>query len=120
LAASRYYYGGGYGNGGGLGGNDGGTPIGFLGGRGAVGYQPVIRQYMEGASMTVTAVVSADRRYVRCSFPSYGLTFSGIGEVNTFNTVSGESGDSSGGTGGSGFGGSSGGFGGGGSSGGFQ
>jgi hypothetical protein len=69
----------------------------------------VIEKYREGASMTVTAVVSADRRYVRCSFPIQGLTFSGIGEVNTFNTVTGQGGQTEGGTGGQGFGGLSGG-----------
>jgi hypothetical protein len=103
LAAARSLYGG---NGGGLGGNGlAGNP--FFGGRGAVGYQPVIEKYREGASMTVTAVVSADRRYVRCSFPMQGLTFSGIGQVNTFNTVTGQGGTTAGGTGGQGFGGQS-------------
>ena len=32
---------------------------------GAVGYQPVIQTLPEGTNMSVTAVVSADRRYVR-------------------------------------------------------
>ena len=47
----------------GNGGNGGGLP--FFGG-GAVGYQPVIIVLPEGANMIgITAVVSADRRYVR-------------------------------------------------------
>jgi hypothetical protein len=76
---------------------------------GAVGYQPVIQTLPEGANMIATAVISADRRYVRISPQP---TFSGISEVNVFNFASGESGTSQGGTGGLGFGGM--GFGGGG------
>ena len=38
----------------------------FLGGaRGAVGFQPIIQTLPEGTMMSATAVVSADRRYVR-------------------------------------------------------
>src|SRR6185503_15613792 len=87
--------------------------------RSAVGYQPVIVQFPTGAMMGVTGVVSADRRYVRCS-PT--PTFSQIGQVTTFNIASGNSmnqgtpqaggGGVGGGTGG--FGGGAGGFGGGG------
>ncbi|QDT72177.1 VWA domain-containing protein [Lacipirellula limnantheis] len=48
---------------------------------GAVGYQPVIISLPEGTSMISTAVVSADRRYVRISAAPQ---FSGIGNVTTF------------------------------------
>ncbi|WP_428308657.1 VWA domain-containing protein [Lacipirellula sp.] len=48
---------------------------------GAVGYQPVIVTLPEGSQMVASAVVSADRRYVRItSAPS----FTGIGNVQTF------------------------------------
>lgn len=77
--------------------------------RGAVGYQPVIITLPEGAMLQASAVISADRRYVRYTGMPY---FSGIGEVNTFNYVSGDSGTSSGGTGGQGFSGMGGGGGG--------
>lgn len=76
---------------------------------GAVGYQPVIQTLPEGANLRATAVISADRRYVRIT-PS--PIFSGISEVNTFNFATGQGGAGRGGTGGVGFGG--GGFGGGG------
>ena len=69
-------------------------------GRGAVGYQPVIQTLPEGASMSATAVISADRRYVRITTTPL---FSGIGEVNTFNTSTGAGGTTGGGTGGQGF-----------------
>jgi hypothetical protein len=76
----------------------------------AVGYEPIIITLPEGAFMMATAVISADRRYVRIA-PS--PMFSAIGEVNTFNTSTGASRSlGQGGTGGGGFGG--GGFGGGG------
>ena len=78
---------------------------------GAVGYQPVIQTLPEGASLSVTAVVSADRRYVRITPQPL---FSGIAEVNTFNFTTGEGGETGGGTGGQGFGGLTGGGGGGG------
>jgi len=70
----------------------------FFGNR-AVGYQPVIITLPEGANMMATAVVSADRRYVRIT-PA--PLFSGIAEVNTFNSATGE-GSTGGGTGGRGF-----------------
>jgi hypothetical protein len=88
--------------------NNGFVPFPFFAG-GAVGYQPVIREIPEGANMSATAVISADRRFVRISPQPL---FSGISEVNTFNFVSGQGGQTEGGTGGTGFGG--GGFGGGG------
>jgi hypothetical protein len=80
-------------------GGNGGQP--FFGG-GAVGYQPVIIWLPQGASLRgpnggVTAVVSADRRYVRISASPY---FSGVSQVNTFNTTNGVTGSSSGGLGG--------------------
>jgi len=64
--------------------------------RGAVGYQPVIITLPEGVNMSVTSVVSHDRRYVRVTAQPM---FSSIGPVNTFNYVSGSSGTSNGGTG---------------------
>jgi hypothetical protein len=67
--------------------------------KGAVGYQPVITSLPKGASMTTSAVISSDRRYVRVTpFPF----FSGVTEVNTFNYVTGASGTSNG-AGGGGF-----------------
>jgi hypothetical protein len=92
----------------------GGFP--FFGG-GAVGYQPVITILPQGANLMgpggggITAVVSADRRYVRISASPF---FSGVGQVNTFNTTSGASTSQSGGTGNQGY---SGAFGGSGNSG---
>jgi hypothetical protein len=93
------------------------VPFGF---KGAVGYQPVITSLPKGAIMTTSAVISADRRYVRVSPTPF---FSGVSEVNTFNYVTGASGTSNG-AGGGGFGsggggGGLGGFGGGGKGGGF-
>jgi hypothetical protein len=70
-------------------GNAGG--LGFVPGffmRGAVGYRPVLTTLPTGASMFVqTAVISADRRYVRVS-PS--PNFTQVTEVNTFNFVTGQ------------------------------
>jgi len=80
-------------------------------GLGAVGYQPVIITLPKGTNCSFTAVVSADRRYVRITvFPM----FSGVTEVNTFNTTTGASESQTGGTGNQGY---SGGFGGTGNSG---
>lgn len=80
--------------------------------RGAVGYQPVIIVLPEGTNMAATAVISADRRYVRVSCVPL---FSAISEVNVFNMITGESTQGRGGTGGRGFSGMfGGGFGGGG------
>lgn len=64
--------------------------------RGAVGYMPIIITLPEGVNMSAVAVVSADRRYVRCTTQPL---FSQIPKVNTFNYVSGSSGTSNGGTG---------------------
>jgi hypothetical protein len=73
--------------------------------KGASGYMPVITTLPQGAMMFTSAVVSADRRYVRVTpIP----IFSVVSEVNTFNFVSGGSG-SSGGGGQGGFGGGGGG-----------
>jgi len=63
--------------------------------RGAVGYQPIIITLPTGANMSVTAVVSHDRRYVRVSAQPL---FSTIPAVNTFNYASGSSGTSGGAT----------------------
>jgi hypothetical protein len=54
--------------------------------RNAVGYRPVITTLPEGANMSATAVISADRRYVRITALPF---FSVIGEVQTFNFSSG-------------------------------
>ncbi|NLF72708.1 MAG: VWA domain-containing protein [Candidatus Anammoximicrobium sp.] len=88
--------------------------------RGGVGYRPVITTLPEGANFYSSAVISADRRYVRVTpMPIFSL----IGEVNTF-TYSGDTDDQDmgggmgGGMGGMG-GGMSGGMGGGGGMGGF-
>lgn len=73
--------------------------------RNVAGYQPSISSFPQGAMMFTSAVVSADRRYVRVSpLP----IFSVISEVNTFNYFTGASG-SSGGGGQGGFGGGGGG-----------
>jgi tetratricopeptide (TPR) repeat protein len=90
-------------------GNAGFLPFGM---RGAVGYQPVITQYPEGAMLQALAVVSADRRYVRFSIMQ-GSMFSAISGVSTFNYASGASDQNTGGgSGGQGYGGMSGGMGG--------
>jgi hypothetical protein len=53
---------------------------------GAVGFQPIIQVLMEGTIMSITGVVSADRRYVRIgAVPSFNT----IGDVTTF-TFAGE------------------------------
>lgn len=62
----------------------------LLGGRGAVGFQPVIIQLPDGTNFTVNAVASADRRYVIVR-PS--PVFSTIGDVSTFSFTSGGGGD---------------------------
>ena len=116
LALSRAT--GGYNTTGGNGGGSGNGLANFFGG-GAVGYQPVIITLPEGANLMATAVVSADRRYVRVTAMPM---FSGVAEVNVFNTATGANTEGQGGTGGQGFsglfgggtGGGGGGFGGGG------
>jgi hypothetical protein len=57
--------------------------------RGAVGYRPQIQTFPEGAGFQATAVISADRRYVRVSPQPF---FSQINEVSTFNFVTGQGG----------------------------
>jgi tetratricopeptide (TPR) repeat protein len=93
------------------GGNGGGGLLPFVL-QGAAGYQPVITTLPEGANLVATAVVSADRRYVRISAVPF---FSTIGDVETFNFATGASsimtGNNTGG-GGSGIGGGGGGGGG--------
>jgi len=84
--------------------------------QGAVGYQPVIIWIPEGTNLGASAVISADRRYVRITCVPF---FSAIREVNIFNMATGDNTQGRGGTGGSGFtdfggGGGGGGFGGGG------
>jgi hypothetical protein len=54
--------------------------------QGAVGYQPVITTLPSGTNMSATAVISADRRYVRITATPL---FSSIGPVQTFNFESG-------------------------------
>jgi hypothetical protein len=54
--------------------------------QGAVGYQPVITTLPSGVNMSATAVISADRRYVRITATPL---FSTIGPVQTFNFESG-------------------------------
>jgi hypothetical protein len=53
----------------------------FFGGRGAVGFQPIIQVLPEGTTLGVSGVVSSDRRYVRISVAP---VFSIIGDVQTF------------------------------------
>jgi hypothetical protein len=85
--------------------------------RGAVGYMPVIITLPEGANMSATAVVSADRRYVRITCVPL---FSAIAKVTTFSMDTGAtSTQQGGGTNGQGFGGLGAGLGGGGLGGGI-
>ncbi len=86
--------------------------------QGAVGYQPVIIWIPEGTNLGASAVISADRRYVRITCVPF---FSAIREVNIFNMATGDNTQGRGGTGGSGFTdfGGGGGVGGGGGGGGF-
>ena len=57
---------------------------------GAVGFRPVITTLPEGANLAATAVMSADRRYVRITAIPI---FSQIGKVLTFNIITGEIGN---------------------------
>ena len=75
-------------------------------GQGGIGFQSVIGQALDGVTLTVNGVVSADRRYVRLSILP---VFNQIIEMQTFTNVGG--GQASGGFGGQG-GGGGGGFGG--------
>jgi tetratricopeptide (TPR) repeat protein len=84
--------------------------------RGAVGYQPVIIWLQPGVELTASAVVSADRRYVRVSAAP---SFSGIPSVHVFNMATGSNTNASQGqTGNQGYSGNFGGGGGGGGMGG--
>ncbi|HVC95853.1 MAG TPA: VWA domain-containing protein [Pirellulales bacterium] len=68
--------------------------------QGAVGYMPITSSFPKGAGMFVnSAVVSADRRYVRVNPIPF---FVGVTQVNTFNFVTGAGGSSAGGGGGGG------------------
>jgi hypothetical protein len=72
----------------------------FLGAGGAVGFQPIVITLPEGRMMSASAVISADRRYVRIAVQPI---FSSIGNVQTF-TFAGqaepvENGGTNGGTG---------------------
>jgi hypothetical protein len=58
----------------------------FFGGRGAVGYQPIIQTLPEGTMMSAYGVVSHDRRYLRVAVSPI---FSTIGDVTTF-TLAGQ------------------------------
>jgi uncharacterized membrane protein YgcG len=80
--------------------------------RGGVGVRPVITVLPEGTNFIGSAVISADRRYVRVTpMP----LFSGIGEVSTFTFTGDDTGTGgTGGIGGGGGGGGGGGIGGGG------
>jgi hypothetical protein len=73
--------------------------------QGAVGYQPVIITLPEGTNLAATAVISADRRYVRVSCVPL---FSGVAQVNTFNTSTGATAQTNSGAGFSGYSGTSG------------
>jgi hypothetical protein len=87
----------------------------FARGGGQVGFQPVITTLTDGTQLLATAVVSADRRYVRISSSPQ---FTGIGNVTTFTFAGGSTTDAGGG-GGGGIGGGGGGGGLGGGGGGF-
>jgi hypothetical protein len=54
----------------------------------SVGYMPIIQTLPNGAGMSVSGVVSADRRYVRVSPIPF---FTGVSSVTTFNIASGAS-----------------------------
>ena len=70
----------------------GGGAVPFFGG-GAVGYQPMIIWLpSRRRTAVISAVVSADRRYVRITATPF---FSGVSQVNTFNTTTGETGTQS-------------------------
>ncbi len=57
--------------------------------RSAVGFRPVVTPLPEGTTMTASAVISADRRYVRVT-PT--PLFSGVTDVFTFNFATGDTG----------------------------
>jgi len=62
----------------------------FVGRGGAVGFQPQITTLPSGATMSATAVISADRRYVRITALPF---FSQVGPVTTFNVAQGTAAD---------------------------
>lgn len=70
-----------------------------VGAGGTVGFQPVITTLLDGISMSVTAVVSADRRYVRLAVSPSFTTITG---VDVFSFVGGAPQGGTGGTGGTG------------------
>jgi len=57
-------------------------------GRRAVGYHPQISILPQGASLSVSPIVSADRRYVRITTPNTPIMM-GVGKVHTFNFSTG-------------------------------
>ena len=68
---------------------------------GAVGYEPIIITLPEGTNFAATAVVSADRRYVRITCVPL---FSAVTNVHTFSMADGTTTQTPGvGTGGSGY-----------------
>jgi hypothetical protein len=71
-----------------------------------IGYQPQIQTFLDGTSLFVQAVVSADRRYVRLSVTPL---FQNITDVFTFSFLSGGGGGAGGAGGGAGGGGAGGG-----------
>lgn len=82
-----------------------------------IGFQPIIQTIPDGVQLTVRAVVSADRRYVRLSILP---VFTNVTDVFTFSFISGVGGGGGGlGGGGGGLGGGGGNFGGGGGGGGL-
>jgi len=82
-----------------------------LAGRGgAVGFQPIIQTLPQGTQLSVTGVVSADRKYVRITASP---SFTGVGSVQTFSFSGPPGGGLGGGLGGGGGGGLGGGGGGG-------
>ena len=75
--------------------NGAGTPVNPFFAPGAVGYQPIVVPYPVGTMLSVQAVISHDRRYVRITpMPS----FNSISSVYTYNTSTGATGASPGAT----------------------
>ncbi len=78
----------------------------------AIAYEPVVNWYLNGAALTATPVVSADRRYVRMTLNPYFNTVNGfttysaqVGAVSGGGVVGGGAGGFGGGGGGGGAGG---------------
>lgn len=82
----------------------------------SVGFTPNIQIIQDGINLTVTAVISADRRFVRLALAP---TFNNVIEIQTFSFLGGAGGGGLGGGGQGGGGQGGGGFGGGGGGGGF-